>query len=776
MEVGRMKQPGTGRKTFGRWIAPCAAAVIVAAALLALVLKGVPAGHQGVRIRPEGRSTHYGPGVHAVLPFSGKFVVYPNGSVERRFPPEGVYEGRTSGGEKLGVALSLSLEFKEDSGEFIYNAFGEDLWGRLSDIIRDIVQVETAGMSPESVSGEVLAGKIVGELQPALSDAGIRVAGYRVDALETARAVAAIAATSRPLRRIIFIGVDGGDWEIILPWMEKGYLPNFKRIVDEGAAGPMRTIEPILSPLIWTTMATGKLPEEHGILSFTLHDEKTGKQYPVTRASRRVDALWNILSDRGRTVDIVGWLATHPAEKINGLMVTDRAGYLAYAGGHDGDLFAPGIISPEDRASEVAGLVVESESLKYEEFRRVLDIDRATFDKEKAIAFDKLSPINNLIMLYATARTYQNITKHILADEHPDFLGVYYELCDAVGHLFMKYSPPRLDWIGEAEYEKYKDVMLNTYKLQDRIIGDALERSDGETVIMIASDHGFKNGSKRPRLSGDMREGHAAFWHQLDGILAFHGNGIRRGYKFQGATVLDVMPTILALQGFPQAGDMPGKVLIDVFEDSLAARVDRTVVATLESGRKSEAGEKVAESAGDEETMKKLEALGYITTMNPADYNNLGQRYQAKGEHEKAIEQFTKALEINPNLPGTLNNIGVSYGRLKRYDLAEAAFNKAISIKKNDIYAMNNLAIMYMEMGNLERAAEYGEMAIEIEPNYGNGHLTLGSVYATAGDFDRAEREFERVLELDGGNQRARANLEKVRSERAKAGGSAPGR
>jgi Flp pilus assembly protein TadD len=477
--------------------------------------------------------------------------------------------------------------------------------------------------------------------------------------------------------------------------------------------------------------------------------------------------VWNMLGDRGRTVDVVGWLATYPAEDINGLMITDRAGYLAYAGATGGGVLAPGVISPQDSAAAIAKLVVKSETLDYDDFRRILDIDRGTFDKMKVIEFDKINPINNLIMLYATARTYQNIARHLLKTNQPDFLGVYFEWCDAVGHLFMTYYPPRLAWVDEKDFEKYKKVMFNTYDLQDRMLGEMMDLCDDETVIMITSDHGFKSGANRPRLSSDIDGGHAAFWHQLDGIVALYGNGIRRGYRIEGAGVIDVAPTILALEGMPQAADMPGKVLMDAFDDSLAARVNRTVVPTLESGKPQQKAT-VAAGASDEETMKKLEALGYVTTMNPNDYNNLGQRLQAQGQYDKAIEQFKKALEINPNFPGALNNIGVCYGKIKQYDLAEEAFKKVVSLKKTDVYAMNNLAILYMETGRLEDAARYAEMAVSTEPNYSNGHLSLGSIYATQGDLDRAEKEFMRALELDPASRSAKANLERVRAEKSK--------
>jgi tetratricopeptide (TPR) repeat protein len=214
---------------------------------------------------------------------------------------------------------------------------------------------------------------------------------------------------------------------------------------------------------------------------------------------------------------------------------------------------------------------------------------------------------------------------------------------------------------------------------------------------------------------------------------------------------------------------MSGKVLIDAFEDSLAARVDRTVVATLESGKGQQRAE-TASGAADEEALKKLEALGYITPMNPNDYNNLGQRYQQQGEHEKAIEQFKKALAINPNFPGALNNLGVCYGQIGEYDLAEEALKKALSLKKDDVFAMNNLAVMYMETNRLDEAREYAEMAVRTEPSYANGHLTLGSVSATFGDLDRAEAEFARALELDPTSRRAQMNLEKVRLEKSRGG------
>jgi hypothetical protein len=71
-------------------------------------------------------------------------------------------------------------------------------------------------------------------------------------------------------------------------------------------------------------------PERHGIVDFTAINKDTGAAVPVTSNLRRVPALWNILSDAGRTVGFVGWWASFPAEKVNGYIVSDRIAYQLF--------------------------------------------------------------------------------------------------------------------------------------------------------------------------------------------------------------------------------------------------------------------------------------------------------------------------------------------------------------------------------------------------------------------------------------------------------------
>ena len=91
--------------------------------------------------------------------------------------------------------------------------------------------------------------------------------------------------------KVALIGLDGADWELIDPLIARGRLPHLARLKAGGAWGPLRSMDPMLSPLLWTTVATGKPPEQHGIIDFLVRDPATGKPVPVSSRARRVKAI-----------------------------------------------------------------------------------------------------------------------------------------------------------------------------------------------------------------------------------------------------------------------------------------------------------------------------------------------------------------------------------------------------------------------------------------------------------------------------------------------------
>src|SRR5512134_465148 len=98
---------------------------------------------------------------------------------------------------------------------------------------------------------------------------------------------------------IVLLGVDGLEWDVMLPLRERGELPNLSSLMARGVAGTLDTLTPTLSPVVWTTIATGKTSVKHGIPHFALQ-RPDGTIRLFTNVDRRTKALWNMLSDHRR--------------------------------------------------------------------------------------------------------------------------------------------------------------------------------------------------------------------------------------------------------------------------------------------------------------------------------------------------------------------------------------------------------------------------------------------------------------------------------------------
>src|SRR6185503_9377083 len=75
-------------------------------------------------------------------------------------------------------------------------------------------------------------------------------------------------AAAGPARKILLVGLDAADWAAIDPLVAQGKLPTFARLLGAGKAATLVSTPPLVSPIIWTTIATGRPPDEHGVLDF----------------------------------------------------------------------------------------------------------------------------------------------------------------------------------------------------------------------------------------------------------------------------------------------------------------------------------------------------------------------------------------------------------------------------------------------------------------------------------------------------------------------------
>ena len=134
---------------------------------------------------------------------------------------------------------------------------------------------------------------------------------------------------------VALIGIDGLEWRVMLPMIREGRLPNMTRLMERGSFGRLRTMVPTLSPMIWTSVATGKGAPKHGINHFVSKGPDSSVHL-LTNRDRTTKAIWNIFSDFDRTVHCIGWWMTFPAEEVNGTMVaqTNTTGQIKTARGN----------------------------------------------------------------------------------------------------------------------------------------------------------------------------------------------------------------------------------------------------------------------------------------------------------------------------------------------------------------------------------------------------------------------------------------------------------
>ena len=613
------------RRAFPRRGALLAALAAVAAVLGAASILRVPEGMLGM----TGGILH-GAGFGFRRPFAPILL----------FPLSGRFDGvdidrRTE--EGAAVRVRLSFAYRIDPGE---------LAGRAAEI-------ESSGLRGLAASraGTALDPMPLAALLPAdpaqgsaplprsasvAIDRSLRAAGIEPHDL-VARigppgsfAEAASAPTSEPTGlRVLLIGLDGADWDTIDPLMRAGRLPNLARLANGGAHGPLRLYDPMISPLLWTTMVTGVGPDVHGVADFQAIDDATGRRVPITSRFRRVKALWNILGDAGKSSAFVAWWASYPAEKVDGVQVSNLVVFQTLRPRPPGATAPAGLTYPPGYFDEVLPALHTAADLTYEEVASILHIDRAEYeaalhevlqpaatDDEKETRKLAQRPVPLAISILAGSKNYAAIASNLVA-RRMDLTAVYFEGIDMMGHRFQHCMAPRLAICPEEDYRRYRDAVTGFYVKQDELIGRIVEAAGPGTTIMVVSDHGFKTGAGRPQNVLPYTTEQPVEWHRENGIFILSGPGARTGPLAPRATLFDIAPTLLYLVGLPASEEMPGRVLVEAIDPAfVAAHPARTIPSYERIGAPREttvvaSGQGTREA--EEELLANLRALGYIS-------------------------------------------------------------------------------------------------------------------------------------------------------------------
>ena len=567
-------------------------------------------------------------------------------------------------------------------------------------------------------------------------------------------------------RKVLIVGWDAADWKVMKPLMDQGHMPCVSQFVERGVMGNLATLKPVLSPMLWNSIATGKRPDKHGILGFTEFNPHLGQVSPSLSTSRKVKALWNMASQEGYKSHVVNWFASHPAEKINGICVTET--YSKPPKPNQSWVLSKDSIHPESHFEALNELRLHTKELDGDILQMFCPLaHKVDLEKDKrleALAKQIVEALN-----VHTAATY------VLENEEWDFAAIYYGAIDHFCHLFMNFHPPKRPDVTEEDYEIYHDVVNNCYRFHDVMLARLLELAGEDTTVIVCSDHGFRSDHLRPPYTPMVPAG-PAYWHRDQGVIMMAGPGIVEDELVHGATLLDIAPTVLSLLGLPVARDMDGRVLSEVLTSP-------DEVSFIESWETREGDhpngmhpDNARMSVEDSQAiLDQFVALGYI---DPPDEDkdkaainaqreakwNLAASFIDAGQIDQAIallaelaDEYPDRKDIVVTLANCLQGIGL---------LEEA---KAISLAamKHDVDAAaanHTLAEIALADGNAEEALKYleqlpeldGESQQEFSEFYQLGRaLTLAGTYRKLRQWDKALENFLKVLELDPDHVRA---------------------
>lgn len=230
----------------------------------------------------------------------------------------------------------------------------------------------------------------------------------------------------------------------------------------------------------------------------------------------------------------------------------------------------------------------------------------------------------------------------------------------------------------------------------------------------------------------------------------------------------------LGRENFPQSlrsGDRG--TIVEAVQTFLAARgYDLGTVDGVYGGVTHRALHAYRDSEGSATSVRDILDRSYKEYFLVGAHNNRGSLYNDKGEYDRAIADFDRALALDPNYYLAYGNRGVANQKKGDFHGAIADFNKTIELNPGDAVAHGNRSVAFSSIGDFNRAIADLDTAIKLNPDYVAAYSSRGNAYREKDEIDRAIADFDKAISLDPGyaiayNDRGKAFVDRGEVDRA---------
>lgn len=292
----------------------------------------------------------------------------------------------------------------------------------------------------------------------------------------------------RQASKVIVLGLDSAPTLLLDEWLPD--LPNLQRLAEQGVYGPIESSVPPITIPAWATFATSKNPGKLGFFGFRNRvDFAYDKLATANSTSVKEPTVWQLLSDAGKRVGLIGVPQTYPPKPLNGFTIS--------------------CFMTPDRTAQYTWPV----ELKAEIER---EFGGYTFDCK----FRTEAKAALLAEIYEMTGRRFKIARHLLASRPCDFFMMVEMGVDRIQHGFWKYYDRQ-----HRKYEPGNDferAIPSYYRYLDREIGALLAGLDDDAAVIVVSDHGAKRMDGSFNLNDWLiREGYLHLAEPVEGVRPF---------------------------------------------------------------------------------------------------------------------------------------------------------------------------------------------------------------------------------------------------------------